>query len=256
MGAGAAAMLTGSAWRRAWARVAARESGHVDLATFRSLRVLACGIVEFYSSIMESGSDIHAHLAGRLGRLRAERGLTLDALAERAGVSRSMISLIERGKSSPTAAVLDRLAAGLGVTLASLFADEARADASPVSRRAEQATWRDPQSGYVRRNLSPPRHSSPIELVEVVLPGGTRVAYDTPGTRAVGVSQQVWVLEGRLELTVVGTTHALAAGDCLAMRLDGPIAFRNPAEADARYLVALAPDAAPAGRAIHRGGMP
>jgi transcriptional regulator with XRE-family HTH domain len=201
-------------------------------------------------------TDIHAHLAVRLGRLRAERGLTLDALAERAGVSRSMISLIERGKSSPTAAVLDRLAAGLGVTLASLFADDARADASPVARRAEQAAWRDPATGYVRRNLSPPRHPSPIELVEVVLPAGTCVAYDTPGTRAVGVSQQVWVLEGRIEVTAGGATHALDAGDCLAMRLDGPTAFRNPAETDARYLVVLAADAAPAGRIIHRGGTP
>lgn len=211
--------------------------------------------MESYSSIMESAeTDIHAHLAVRLGRLRAERGLTLDALAERAGVSRSMISLIERGKSSPTAAVLDRLAAGLGVTIASLFADDARADASPVARRAEQTTWRDPATGYVRRNLSPPRHPSPIELVEVVLPAGARVAYDTPGTRAVGVSQQVWVLEGRIEVTVGGATHALDAGDCLAMRLDGPTAFRNPAETDARYLVALAADAAPAGRIIHRGG--
>ncbi|HEX6038300.1 helix-turn-helix domain-containing protein [Longimicrobium sp.] len=204
---------------------------------------------------MESNdADIHAHLATRLARLRAERGLTLDALAERAGVSRSMISLIERGKSSPTAAVLDRLAAGLGVTIASLFADDARADASPVARRAEQATWRDPETGYVRRNLSPPRHPSPIELVEVVLPAGTRVAYDTPGTRAVGISQQVWVLEGRLELTTGGVTHALDAGDCLAMRLDGPTAFRNPADVDARYLVALAAD--PAGRASHRGATP
>lgn len=201
-------------------------------------------------------SDLHAHLASRLGRLRAERGLTLDALAERARVSRSMISLIERGRSSPTAAVLDRLASGLGVTLASLFADDARADASPVARRAEQATWRDPETGYVRRNLSPPRHPSPIELVEVVLPAGTRVGYDTPGTRTVGIGQQVWVLEGRLEVTCGGVTHVLDAGDCLAMRLDGPIAFRNPAPADARYLVALAADVAPAGRVIHRGGTP
>src|SRR5690349_8416226 len=98
------------------------------------------------SSIMETAStdaqDAHTRLAARLRGLRAERGLTLDGLAERAAVSRSMISLIERGESSPTAAVLDRLAGGLGVTLASLFADEPRADASPVSRRADQPTWR------------------------------------------------------------------------------------------------------------------
>ncbi|HEU0077318.1 MAG TPA: XRE family transcriptional regulator [Longimicrobiaceae bacterium] len=203
--------------------------------------------------------DVNARLAARLRGLRAARALTLDALAERAGVSRSMISLVERGESSPTAAVLDRIAAGLGVTLASLFADEPRADASPLSRRADQAAWRDPETGYVRRNLSPPGFPSPIELVEVVLPAGARVAYDTPGTpRAVGIGQQVWVLEGRLELTVGGATHRLDAGDCLAMRLEGLIAFRNPGRHAVRYAVALAADAAPGGSggAGHRGSAP
>ena len=191
---------------------------------------------------MESrDADLHIRLAARLRRLRAGRGLTLDGLAERAGVSRSMISLIERGESSPTAAVLDRLAAGLGVTLASLFADETRPDASPVSRRAAQTTWRDPETGYVRRNLSPPTFPSPLQLVEVVLPPGARVAYDTPAAPR-GVGQQVYVLEGALELTADGAPHLLDAGDCLAMRLDGPVAFRNPTAAAVRYLVALAAD--------------
>lgn len=193
---------------------------------------------------MESASsDLNARLAKRLRGLRAQRALTLDALADRAGVSRSMISLIERGESSPTASVLDRLASGLGVTLASLFADEPRPDASPLSRREDQRGWRDPETGYLRRNLSPPSFPSPIELVEVELPAGTRVAYDPAvAPRPVGVSQQVWVMEGDLELSVGGVTHPLAPGDCLAMRLEGPVVFRNRGERPARYLVALATD--------------
>lgn len=216
-------------------------------------------MMELYSIIMEtSPPDLNARLAARLRGLRASRGLTLDSLAERAGVSRSMISLVERGESSPTAAVLDRLAAGLGVTLASLFAEEARADAPPVSRRADQPAWRDPETGYVRRNLSPPGFPSPLELVEVVLPPGARVVYDAPGTRAAAVGQQVWVLEGRLELAAGGAAHLLEAGDCLAMRVEGFIAFRNPADHPARYLVALAADAAPGmgGAAGLRGSAP
>lgn len=193
---------------------------------------------------MEStADDVHARLAARLRTLRADRALTLDGLAERTGVSRSMISLVERGESSPTAAVLDRLAAGLGVTVAALFADRPRPDASPLARRGDQGTWRDPGTGYLRRNLSPPSFPSPIELVEVLLPAGARVAYDTPASaRTVGVSQQVWVLDGPLELTVGETTHRLGDGDCLAMRLDAPVAFHNPGERTARYLVALASD--------------
>ncbi len=127
-----------------------------------------------------------ARLAERLRGLRRERGLTLDGLAERAGVSRSMISLIERGESSPTASVLHRIATGLGATLASLFAEEERPEASPVARRADQPAWRDPGTGYLRRNLSPPGFPSPIELVEVVLPPGARVAYDAV-PRVVGI---------------------------------------------------------------------
>ena len=208
---------------------------------------------------MES-ADVHVRLATRLRGLRAARGLTLDGLADRADVSRSMISLIERGESSPTAAVLDRLAAGLGVTLASLFADDARPDASPLSRRADQPRWRDPGSGYVRRNLSPPGFPSPIELVEVELPPGAHVAYDTPAaSRTVGVSQQVWVLAGSVELGVGDASHRLETGDCLAMRLDAPVAFRNRGDRPARYLVALASDIAP-GVSIaggnHRGEAP
>jgi transcriptional regulator with XRE-family HTH domain len=211
--------------------------------------------MELHSIIMDIVTDLNTRLAARLRGLRAERGLTLDGLAERAKVSRSMISLIERGESSPTAAVLDRLAAGLGVTLASLFADEPRADASPVARRGDQATWRDPETGYVRRNLSPPGFPSPIELVEVVLPPGTRVAYDSAGMpRAVAIGQQIWVLEGRLDLSIGDATHALDAGDCLAMRVDGHIVFRNAADHDTRYVVALAADAS--GGSIRRGSAP
>lgn len=211
-------------------------------------------MLDLYSNIMETTLlDINARLAARLRGLRSDRGLTLDGLAERAGVSRSMISLIERGESSPTAAVLDRLAAGLGVTLASLFADEPRADASPVARRADQVAWRDPATGYLRRNLSPPGFPSPIDLVEIVLPEGTRVAYETAGIpRAVGVSQQVWVMEGRLELSIGDAAHVLDAGDCLAMRLDAPVAFRNLAAGETRYVVALAADAP--GGTLFRGG--
>ena len=191
---------------------------------------------------MESGAvaDVQERLDARLLGLRAARELTLDALAERSGVSRSMISLVERGESSPTAAVLDRLAAGLGVTLASLFADEVREDGSPVSRRKDQREWRDPASGYVRRNLSPPHVRSPLELVEVSLPAGARVAYDTVAARS--IAQQIWIIEGTLELTLGAAMHRLTAGDCLAMRLEGPIVFRNPARTAARYLVALAGD--------------
>ncbi|WP_377808250.1 XRE family transcriptional regulator [Azospirillum sp. A29] len=196
-------------------------------------------------------NDIDSRLAVRLRALRADRGLTLDGLAERSGVSRSMISLVERGQSSPTASVLERLAAGLGVTLATLFAEAERADADPVVRRADQIAWTDPATGYRRRNLSPPGYPSPIELVEVELPPGARVSYDS-GARAAIVEQQIHLLDGTIELSVGEVTHRLSTGDCLAMRLDRPTGFHNPTNRTARYIVALTTEGRGGSNAVKR----
>ena len=185
--------------------------------------------------------DINTRIARRVRELRSAQGFSLDALAERSGVSRSNISLIERAQSSPTAVVLDKLSAGLGVTVASLF-DDSRAltpEPSPRTRVAEQPVWTDPASGYIRRNVSPPVAGSPLQLVDVVFPAGQRVAYDT-AAREVDVHQQVWMIDGVMELAVGDALWRLQAGDCLAMRLDRPIVYRNPTRKPARYLVALA----------------
>lgn len=184
--------------------------------------------------------DIHTRIATRLRELRDVRGYSLEALAERSGVSRSNISLIERGQSSPTAAVLDKLAIGLGVALASFFDDgiPGAEPPSPVIRAGAQPVWQDPASGYVRRRLSPPA-PSPLQLVEVVFPAGQRVALDS-AVHDADIYQQVWLVEGAMDLTVGETTWHLKAGDCLAMRLNQPIVFHNPTGQDARYLVALA----------------
>lgn len=185
--------------------------------------------------VSEPEPDITARIAERVRTLRSARGLTLDELAERAGVSRAMLSRIERAQSSPTAVMLDRVASGLNTSLASLF--DAQPAFTPLHRHAEQRSWRDPESGYVRRNLSPPGLDSPLQLVEVTFPARTRVAYDSP-PRAGGVDQQVWVLAGKLEIGVGAARHQLSQGDCLAMRLDAPVYFHNKSRAPARYLVA------------------
>ena len=184
--------------------------------------------------------DVTRRIADRVRELRAERGYSLDALAARSGVSRSAISTIERATTSPTAVVLDKLATGLDVPLAALFDAPAHHHRSPgpVARRVDQPEWRDPSSGYLRRQLSPPGWPSPIQLVEVEFPAGAAVAYDTAG-RDADIHQQVWVLEGCIDVTVGDDVHELAAGDCLAMRLDRPTGFRNPGDGPARYAVVV-----------------
>jgi transcriptional regulator with XRE-family HTH domain len=181
---------------------------------------------------------INALIARRVRELRNSKGLSLDALAKCSSVSRSNISLIERGESSPTAALLDKLAAGLGVTLASLFenSDAPVAEPSPIARAVDQPVWTDPASAYIRRNLSPA--AQPIQLVEVSFPAGQRVTYDSVA-RVNEAHQQVWVIDGVIEITLGDELWRVEAGDCLAMPLDGPIVYHNPSRASARYLVAL-----------------
>lgn len=186
-------------------------------------------------------SDVHRRVADRIRELRTARALSLDALARASGVSRSMISLVERAESSPTAVVLDKLAGALGVTLASLFDPPSTADVAggPLARRADQPQWRDPASGYVRRNVTPAAASQPMRIVEVRFPPGRRVGFAN-GRREVRTHQQVWVLDGTIDVTVGRERHRLHAGDCLAMDLDRPTAFQNPTRRPARYAVVIA----------------
>ena len=189
----------------------------------------------------DPASDLNARIARRVSDFRAARGLSLDTLGTRCGVSRSMISLVERGESSPTAVVLEKLAAGLGVTMAAMFEPprDASVPSGPVARRDEQPEWRDPASGYLRRNVSPAGVPQPMQIVEVEFPPRARVAFET-GARDVRVHQQVWVLDGSIDVTLGDVRHRLREGDCLAMQLDRPTMFHNPTRRPARYAVVLA----------------
>jgi transcriptional regulator with XRE-family HTH domain len=153
-----------------------------------------------------------------------------------------MISLIERAECSPTAAVLEKLAGGLGVTLASLFDAPAAATQSPsgpISRRNDQPQWQDPASGYLRRNVSPTGVPQPMQIVEVYFPPGRRVAFEA-SVREMRVYQQIWILAGTMDITLGKQRHKLREGDCLAMQLDLPTMFHNPTRKAARYAVVLA----------------
>jgi uncharacterized cupin superfamily protein len=75
-----------------------------------------------------------------------------------------------------------------------------------------------------------------MQIVEVSFPAGRRVAFEN-AAREVRISQQVWMLEGAMEVTAGNECHRLRAGDCLAMQLDGSTMFYNPTRRVARYAV-------------------
>jgi transcriptional regulator with XRE-family HTH domain len=146
-----------------------------------------------------------------------------------------MIGKIERAEVQPTAALLAKLSAALGMTLSELIA-RAEGDDRRLARAAEQPVWTDPATGYRRRAVSPPG-GAPLELVEIELPPGTEVHF-AAGSFAF-LHQQIWVLEGRLRLHEGDDVHELGIGDCLQLGSPAHRTYANPAELPCRYLVAL-----------------
>jgi transcriptional regulator with XRE-family HTH domain len=178
--------------------------------------------------------ELTAQLAAALRAARADQGLSVSALAELSGVSRAMIAKIERGDAQPTAALLGRLSASLGLTLSELFA-RTEGQTPRLARKADQTVWVDPETGYRRRSVSPA--GGPVQLVEVELPAGAGVAY--PADSYALATHHIWVLEGRLSFREGDVEHDLHAGDCLELGAPEPGTYRNTTERPCRYLVVL-----------------
>lgn len=202
-------------------------------------------------STILSPPDTEAILASNLRAEREARGWTLAGLAARSGVSRAMVSKIERGEASPTAALLGRLTAAFGLTLSQLFARIEDQPDSQLTRAAGQPVWRDPETGFLRRALSPPYTGSlgpsPLELIWGELPPGAEIAY--PGTFTFIADQQLVVIGGELTIVLGSAFHRLEPGDCLRFGSPANVTFRNSGAARCRYVIALLRAPAPRGRA-------
>jgi transcriptional regulator with XRE-family HTH domain len=167
---------------------------------------------------------------------RTAREWSMDELSRRAGVSRAMISKIERQECSPTATVLGRLSGAFGISMSVLLAN-AEGEAKRLLRAGEQQVWTDPETGYVRRAVSPVA-GAPLQLVEVELPPGSRVPF--PASAYSFLHQQIWVLSGRLTFTEGELVHELRRGDCLQLGAPAECVFENRSETvNCRYLVAV-----------------
>jgi transcriptional regulator with XRE-family HTH domain len=147
-----------------------------------------------------------------------------------------MISKVERCEASPTATVLVRLAGAFDLTLGGLIA-RAEGGAQRLVRLADQSVWRDPASGYLRRQIFE-RTDHPIELVRVELPAGARVGM--PAASYARIRQVVWVIEGELVIEEAGARHRLVAGDCLGFGPPVDTTFVNESVTTCAYLVIVA----------------
>src|SRR5437016_4794395 len=196
---------------------------------------------------LSSGLDMAGLGAGlRLERLR--RRLSLYSLMMRTGVSRSMLSEVERGSKVPTVLVLDRIATGLGTSIARLLGDE-RAARVVVLRRGEHDTAHDP-SGWERRILSPVLPGVEFELMRTTIPPGVDAGDFAP--HAPGSREYLAMERGTLRLTIDGMPHTLHAGDSIYYAGDCWHGFANPGRVTCAYYLAMELAQHGAGRARPR----
>ncbi|MGP3770610.1 helix-turn-helix domain-containing protein [Streptomyces sp. SDT5-1] len=190
-------------------------------------------------------SNIVDPLVERIGaRIREERDRrrwTLAELADESGVSRAMIHRIERGESSPSAVILGKLSAAFRLSVATLIDPEPEPAGERVRRAEAAPRWHDPETGYVRRQVSGP--DFPAEVAEIRLPAGAEVPY--PAAAFAFHRQVIWVIEGHLTFHEGDTVHELDPGDTVELGPPAACVFANTTDTDCRYAVVLVRAEAP-----------
>lgn len=182
--------------------------------------------------------SIEARIAANLKLRREALGLSLAQLANLSGVSKAMIGKIEAGQSSPTAGLLGRLCAGLGVTLSTLMNSVEAAGARHFPA-AFQPAWNDPETGLTRTLVAPASTDSHVEIARLSVPAGTVVEYALVPQQP--IRQHIYMLAGALTFTIGGEATVLAPGDCLFAIIDRPTRFEIHPGATAEYLVVQEP---------------
>jgi transcriptional regulator with XRE-family HTH domain len=168
---------------------------------------------------MNTNNEILNLLPARLKEARRAQGLSLDAVAKLSGVSRSMVSQIERGESSPTIATLWNLTRALQVDFAGLLEDGEAIDRVEVLRSASIPTIENRGEGCLIRILSPPEDAGKHELYDLRFNTGGQLD-SKPHSR--GTREHLSVVEGRLRVTSGTACEDLRAGDTARYQADVP----------------------------------
>lgn len=185
--------------------------------------------------VLSSGLSM-AEVGDRIRSQRRARGIGLERLSELSGVSRSMVSEVERGTKTPSVLVLDRLATALGTSIARLLDEPVRPEVVVLTEE-RQHVIRDP-SGWERRVLSPVLSDIEFEFMRTCLEPGVDAGEFSP--HPPGSHEYVAVEAGYLCLTIDDVTYRLAAGDAAYFPGDCRHAFANDAGDACVYYLAMA----------------
>lgn len=168
---------------------------------------------------------------------RQERRLTLDQLARRSGVSRAAISKIERGESGASTTVLGRLAEALDLSISQLIGSGQAGRRVVHIRADQQPVFREDRSGFERRSLSPLYLGRGVDFVLNRLPPRARTG-PFPSHR-IGVEEQLYLIKGRLKVSLDGTDYVLKAGDFLFYQGDLDHTFENLSGTVCEYFIVI-----------------
>jgi transcriptional regulator with XRE-family HTH domain len=188
------------------------------------------GRAERQNGLSASPEAITLHLGRRVKQLRASRGWSLEALANASGVSRSMLSQIEREQANPTLAVTLRISRAFGMALGDML-ETPQASSSLTVIRAEDRTYHYRSDKHVRiRTLSPLNLEKDVEFYEVQLqPGGAlRSAPHFAGTR-----EFLTIETGQVRVESDDEVETLHPGDSASYRADVPHAIVNAGRGEA-----------------------
>jgi transcriptional regulator with XRE-family HTH domain len=189
---------------------------------------------------MAAGTAQNGAFGPRVRALREGIGHSLRELADRSGVSAPMLSQVERGETSPTLAIAERIACGLDLTLSQLLRlDES--EGVTVVRRRERRRGGARGRGHRYDVLTPPLPGQRAELSEHALaPGAATAGPDDPPMHEPGARETVVVLTGRLRLDCAGVAHDLDEGDAVTFDADLPHHFENPGDSETRFHAVVA----------------
>jgi len=171
-------------------------------------------------------------LERRIHELRARRGWTQDALADRAGVSKAMISKVERGENNPTVVVAAKIAAALGLTMSQLIGADERRRALRLPKE-QRVTFRDAATGIEQR-LFPAFGGSAVGIMQVVMPAGSSSGDLAPHLTPMEI--YLLVEHGAVRVTLGAESYDLAEGDAFYFVADVPHRFDNIGAGEARYV--------------------
>jgi transcriptional regulator with XRE-family HTH domain len=177
-------------------------------------------------------------VGARVRALRESMDLSLRDLAERSGVSAPMLSQVERGETSPTLAVAERIAAGLELTLSQLLRLDEGGHVVVVRPGARRRRRR---GGHLVEELTPPLPGQRADVsIHTLRPGAATGGPDDPPMHEPGSRETTVVLSGEIDLFIDGARHQLEAEDSVTFDADLPHHFENNGSGEARFIAVVA----------------